>query len=374
MRKQRGAASLFIVIFTALMVTVVTVGFTQIMIRNHEQAQAADLSQSAYDAALAGVEDAKRLLVHYVRDCELSPTSPAADCANVAATMDAKNCDTSIKAGLATAKSGTESEVQVGDPALNQSYTCLKISRFSTEYPTILTPNSSSALIPLQPQKEAVKARVWWYSLKDNGDQTTVSTNIFQPAYSPLPLVKTSEWPDKTPPILRAQYLPSVDNEALVDKGNTVFGYPRTAGGSPVAQSRRDSNFHMDSAKCASSFDSTTTLGLCYIDVPLNPIIPAGGSGYLQLSGVYIAGQVSLNVQLLDAAGGVVALGGIPTVDSTGRAAERFRRVLAHVKVGAGAVSNRPQPRAALDTKGNLCKTFFVTNDANDYQSGSCTP
>ena len=61
-RKESGAASLFAVIFSAMLLTILAAGFVKLMLKDQQQAINNDLSQSAYDAALAGVEDAKRVI------------------------------------------------------------------------------------------------------------------------------------------------------------------------------------------------------------------------------------------------------------------------------------------------------------------------
>ena len=65
---KKGAVSLYVVVFFAVVVGVITLGFIRIVINNSIAAVNADLYLSAYDSAMAGVEDAKIALLKY-HDC-----------------------------------------------------------------------------------------------------------------------------------------------------------------------------------------------------------------------------------------------------------------------------------------------------------------
>ena len=56
--ERQGVASLYVVVFATILFGVITLSFTRIILSEVEQSSDDDLSQSAYDAALAGVEDA----------------------------------------------------------------------------------------------------------------------------------------------------------------------------------------------------------------------------------------------------------------------------------------------------------------------------
>ena len=62
---RQGAASFYIVIFSTLILLVVVAGFTALVVAQITRTSNDDLSQSAYDAALAGIEDAKLAYYNY---------------------------------------------------------------------------------------------------------------------------------------------------------------------------------------------------------------------------------------------------------------------------------------------------------------------
>lgn len=68
---KRGAASFYIVAFSTLILMVVAISFAAVIIAEMERTSNDDLSQSAYDSALAGIEDAKLAYYDY-QNCKMS--------------------------------------------------------------------------------------------------------------------------------------------------------------------------------------------------------------------------------------------------------------------------------------------------------------
>ena len=67
-KTKKGAAALYIVLFTTIILSIISLSFTRVMITATDDTTNNDLSQSAYDSALAGIEDAKIALMKY-HDC-----------------------------------------------------------------------------------------------------------------------------------------------------------------------------------------------------------------------------------------------------------------------------------------------------------------
>lgn len=395
---QRGAVSLFVVIFATLLISVVTVGFLRLMINDQNQAASNDLSQSAYDSALAGVEDAKRALLRYQKICNEDGETV---CNQLATQIAGAACNDALRIGdVITDPDGGEVLVQqtssAGDTTLDQAYTCVDISLRTPNFIGTAALNESK-LIPLVGKSDDGNTtfdtvRVEWFSSEDLGTSSsgTNPVDLTGPA-SPQPLPQQSSWPSNRPPILRTQLMQFGDNFQLnsfdatsgsTSNANTVFMYPTsdnaaTDSHSFVARDTRKPNLTSDPPadsagnsplpiKCVASL--ATGGYACTAELSLPAVIGGGDrTAYLRLTPFYNA--THFRVTLLRA-GAVVQFDGVqPEIDSTGRANDLFRRVVSRVDL---VDTSFPYPEAAVDISGNFCKDFAVTD--SQYIAGACTP
>lgn len=397
MRQQRGAVSIFIVIFTALLTTVVTTSFVRVMLGNQQQASDNDLSQSAYDSAMAGVEDAKRALVQ-LKKCQLNPgasgctTQFISDMGTLAKT-DCEALDTS-KVGVADFQ-GTKHEVRVGDEALNQAYTCVLIKVETDSYDGQLTTDHEAVVIPLVPAGVAPnniqRVRVSWFT---RDDIDPLLTNPTVPGQTVLP--PYDSWAANRPPMIRAQLIQFDGNTDITlsdfDTKNawTRLLYPqvgqRPTSTTPVRfadDTRRTTGTNSPSyGGCEQNFSYGGYA--CSVELLLpamtNPATQTR-EAYLHLAGIYIKQGAHYKVEMLGAGGPTdnIKFDNVqPEVDSTGRASDLYRRVKARVTVFNTGTPYQ-YPEAALST-GNICKEFFITGDPANYNSNgngqgtACTP
>jgi hypothetical protein len=395
---EQGVVSIFVVIFCALFVAIITVSFVGIMIRNQIQSTNADLSNSAYDAALAGVEDAKRLLVTY-KSCQ-SQGFPAGNCQNVKTaieTRDAGNwsaCNT-LNVGLSGDSSTDERLIQriegsaspSVDTALDQATTCVKI-RYDGPVEDFVK-DQDVHMIPIETNNNATysKVKISWFLKKSSSNSLG-----FYGGRASLTLPAADQWdiqPNKdVPPVLRVQFMQVGQSFTLdsFDKGdgtksnaNTLLLYPSDVGG--VGEFNLATLDYRDGASgtkqpqpvvCSpgiyggSGYACSVTLNL---PAPIDGTENDRQAAYLRIGSIYSGTDYA--VELLDSGNNSVSFNGVrPQVDSTGRAADQFRRVKASIKF-AGSFD---YPKATVETKGNVCKTFGVTDLATDFQAGLCRP
>ena len=222
--RQSGAVSLFAVIFGAMLLTIVTIGFIKLMIMDQRQSSNNDLSQSAYDAALAGVEDAKRVV-------------RAAQTGNIQAAGVLNgpiNCNMVAASGVVGGSSSGETIIKTGTDAgkrFDQAYTCVKITMKSQDF-IYKSIEEKSQIVPLRATGSFNKISIEWYRRDDesnlngaNAANTEISTSGDLPT--------KNNWNANSPQLMRVQLINpgSAFNLATLDStGVTSFLRPNVLG------------------------------------------------------------------------------------------------------------------------------------------------
>ncbi len=173
-RTLTGATAIYIVIFTTIILSVISVSFVRIMNSGVNNMTNSDLSASAYDSALAGIEDAKIALVKY-HECIDKNNSQDGTCNELIEAMETgmadDSCDTVANAlGRSDSGSVTIQESTVDSLYMDQAYTCVKISEELDDYRGTLDSSKRTLVIPLRTANpEEVEAiKIMWHSQDDN--------------------------------------------------------------------------------------------------------------------------------------------------------------------------------------------------------------
>lgn len=397
-KHESGAVSLFIVIFAMLLITVVTVSFLRIMLNDQQQAIRDDLSNSAYDSALAGVEDAKRALINYRTICQTEAGDDP--CIQQAARINNETCNAGLVGVVAFSGSDANpGEVLVqqsqsaNDTVLDQAYTCVLMQLQTDDYLGTLAPNTSR-IIPIKTTGDVQSVVLEWFMTDDLAAGSTVvnlpsSTPVTDPGGAGAelwPLQAQSNWPQNRPPVMRAQLMQvgetftvgSFDNvDDNKSNANTMFLYPTGQTGTvrnelPVynfmgVDQRRTGSKTPQDVICSGNLSGGGYACRVQLDLP-EPIngsyAPDSRTTYIRLTSFYKSTHFRLspmNTQFDSVQ---------PSIDSTGRAADQFRRVETRVDL---IDTTFPFPEAAVDVTGSLCKNFTVTDTENNF-SASCTP
>lgn len=396
--KQNGAASLFVVIITTLVVVIITVGFVRQMISDQQQATVNDLSQSAFDSAQAGVEDAKRAILRYENLCNVGT---ATDCTNAYNAVTSSECNSanSQLTDITPLYNATTKEVKVqtgSSNSLDQAYTCVKILLDTNDFVGELKQDNSK-MIPLIGVNDFDTVKIEWFNSEDLQDPSKTIEPSLSTSTTAFPLLAQDSWitasqPNR-PSIMRAQLLEynnlgfeistnPIDEskdlnfnskDSVTNKYNsinsTLFLYPSTTitpiGGFTTI--RRQASQPVN-AKCKDNLEYA-----CYSTLTLPMSVKKGErNAFLNLKALYRKSH--FRVTLFDSVTSTyVGFHEVqPEIDSTGRANDLYRRVSARVELGDITF---PFPEAAVDISGDFCKNFYVTDNTADYwNDSSCTP
>jgi hypothetical protein len=405
---QKGAVSLFVVIFAMLIISVITISFLRLMMTDQQQSANNDLAQSAYDSAQAGVEDAKRALLRYQQVC--SNDGPAA-CALLSSQLANTTCNAGVSiGGIAVPDTSAGGEVKVQqvrsadvDADLDQAYTCLIMELETLEYIGTLAPGESQ-VVPLVGTRNFDTVKISWFSREDvsNADGRVSLPGVA----AAKPLIEQEDWAVNRPSLMRAQLIQFGSSFSMTDfdytagsgagvqsNSNTVFLYPTSAVGGTSSSfvgldTRKDSAADEPDAdtslqtphalQCEPNFDGEEEYS-CSMELTLpQPIGGGNRTAFLRLTPFYTKTHFEVALYDGDATipANVVRFKDVqPRIDSTGRANDLFRRIESRVNLYN---TDFPYPDATLDITGNLCKNFSVSSDpavyTDSYDSSGCRP
>ena len=203
---KKGATSLIVTMFFTLLAGILVLSFVSIMLSNINESTNYNLSQSAYDSALAGIEDAKIMLLEF-NNCMARNDTTSNRCKDIVATINADGSDDDcdiVRKALKRAAGDNETLVRSDNSAVNgnvdssfdMAYTCVKVSMKVPNYLGTITKDTDTKVIPLRTHSAAetgatsgVKAvRVEWFS---NEDFSTIVDNGLESTYNAIHLLKT---------------------------------------------------------------------------------------------------------------------------------------------------------------------------------------
>ena len=392
---KKGGVSIFIVMVVGVLVSIMSASFLRLMFRDQEQASKLDLSQSAYDSAQAGVEDAKRFLRIFRAACGPSGTGSfegvTHNCNAMRSAIQNESCYTLATAGIGNPSGETIIQTTSGaggasnDASLNQAYTCVKL-RMNTADFLGRTNDGSPSVINLKGTAAFDRVRIRWHSRENmtNGNNIALDS-LSNPSVRPR--IDSRNWRNQNrPAILKAQfygYVPGVGGSSSImdtpypDDGNgasemlfyptnstsalssNVSNMPTVRRNESSAQATTDYTF----TRCSDRMDANSNAYACETTVNIGRSVDPRDVLYLRLTP--LMNDSNFRVELLNGNTVVDFAGVQPRVDSTGRANTQLRRV--ESRIGFNDTSF-PVPLFSAQTESNeepICKEFSVTRLTN---------
>ena len=380
---KKGVASFYVVIFATILFGVITLSFIRIILSESGQSSNDDLSQSAYDSALVGVEDAKRAVDQYYACID------AGGDANTCGQLFGGDCDDFYLRDYLGYEG--EGEVLVQESTSNnsdQAYTCVLLSNSVPDYRSTLTSDTPTRVIPIgigSSSLSSVKTiKFQWYSevngtefsnLNHNGKFTTKNHSTTPPTIS-LTLIRTgstinlNDYNNSTNTSYSTMVLMPVDNNPDVVDNIISSSTIAAAGNSDkVGSNNTPSANEPFQIECEhSEFACTVKL-----DVSAAGFLTDGGNAFLVVSMPYGDVVTDFAVTLEDGDGKAINFENVQvSVDSTGRANQLLRRVETRLDP---ADSFFPYPQYEVEISGgeeyDLSKYFWIT--ANCWtERGTC--
>lgn len=264
---RKGVASFYIVAFSTLILLVVSVSFAAVIISEVTRTSNDDLSQSAYDSAMAGVEDAKLAFANYRKCIESGATVTSSlssgnnvTCSDIIYWVEHPDCDqvAHILGRIGKFDSG---EVLVSDTVtvsgnkvssdLDQAYTCVQIDAELSDYKATLTSSRPDKVVKVKLDGVAASqlqyVRIKWFSNREGSVYNYSNFAGERVAFQPISAVRAS-----TPPTLQVQLIQTSNSfhlsqfdeasEGVTDRA-TLYLVPTSNSGKASASYSTDKYF-----------------------------------------------------------------------------------------------------------------------------------
>ena len=425
---RKGAASYYIVAFSTLILVVIATSFAMVIVSEVTRSSNDDLSQSAYDSALAGVEDAKIAFANYRRCVEAQKTNNAiraeapiggsttVTCNEILYWMEHPDCYM-VGHILGKIPKGAESEVVVGGVQTtvdgktvsdtNQAYTCVQINTKLSDYRATLSNNNPRQTFKASTEGEVSnvqRIKLSWYAVRTdftpqysnfNGSKVSfapVTDSLSKPPTVELQLLQTgsdftmADFDSTSGGTNRATlYLVPTDRNSGCSSANCIWkGTEAITADEVIRTNSRTVSNRPFVIQCGNT--SATTEFYCSTEIVLpNPV--GGGSRIndtflLSVSLPYQAPDTDFSVELCNGndcwsagSGGGTNLGNKASIantqisiDSTGRANDLYRRVETRLET-TDTTFGMGYPQYALQVLGNggVNKKMTVRSEHNFY-------
>lgn len=143
---RKGVASFYIVAISTLVLVIISASFAAVIISELARTSNNDLAQSAYDSAMAGVEDAKLAYYNYIKCRESGESAGSLDvgdgvvkCSEIMQYIENEQDCYTVAHVLGRISQNESGEVLIketseGDNKMKQAYTCVKINKNPSKY------------------------------------------------------------------------------------------------------------------------------------------------------------------------------------------------------------------------------------------------
>lgn len=431
MKKKRGVASFYIVTFSTLILMIITASFATVIISEINRTSNDDLSQSAYDSALAGIEDAKIAFANYQRCLENGYTIASAkapnndnniSCEEIIYWMNNPDCDMvghilGRISETSSSQNGDNTEVSLGstttttgssETSLNQAYTCVVVDKELDDYRSELTTAADTKIVGIKFNSNEAnalsKVRLSWYSInpetpfkfgdtRNGGSEAAfkpkTDTGLIAPPVLEFQLVQTAGV------FTVQQLIGHTDSSSTQTDRGTLYLVPKKGNATNTISAKAlldSNNLQVKNlpkfVECRDSSNSTASDYSCTVDIELP--MPIGGNRnkdtlLFALSLPYNQPETDFSMEFFCGTEhcGSVMNGEVRTqqlsihdtqvkIDSTGRANDLFRRVEVRLETQDTSL---PYPYYAMQILSNdsdytVSKDMIVSCEHSLYEWG----